>query len=127
MKTILPICAGSLLMLLTGCTHDSMEVRSPFLRQQVFSTSSGERRCALHAAPLITTNGFALSQHIHPTPDPDYVQIGSWYPNHVGRGKSLRASEDYDEQTQLIYCPQCDAEYERACELYRKQSRGRGE
>ncbi len=127
MKSILQMCAGSLLLLPTGCAHGTKQVQSPFLQQQAFTNSAVEHRCALHATPLITTNGFALSQHIHPAPDRDYVQIGSWYPNHVALGKSLSPSEDYDEPTQLIYCPQCDAEYERACELYRKQNRGRHE
>jgi hypothetical protein len=64
---------------------------------------------------------------MHPTPDPDYIQIGSWYPNHVALGKSLIRSEDYLEPARITYCPQCDAEYERASELYRKQNRGRDE
>ncbi len=122
MKAIFQICAGSLVLLLAGCARDANQVRSPFLRQPSFVGSSGERICALHATPLTTTNGFALSQRISGViPVPYYVQIGSWYPNHVALGKSLRRSADYDDPEQVTYCPQCEAEYERVLELYRTQ------
>ena|SRR5215468_7010566 len=128
MKPIVDRCLAGLLALLAGCAHHPEQVWSPFSRQQIFTNSSGEQSCALHRTPLVTTSGFALSFHTSGViPDPDYVSIGTWYPNHVALGKSLTRSEDYDEPTRLTYCPQCQAEYERASELYRASGGRRSE
>jgi len=128
MRTVIPLCVGSLLVLLAGCAHDSPQVRSPFLGQWLFTNSLGERSCVLHGTPLVTTNGFSLSRSLTTGGlAPDYAYIGSWYPNHVGFGGSLRRSQYCDEPTPITYCPQCDAEFERAWELYRNQNRGRDE
>jgi len=124
MKMILRLWVGSLLVLLAGCAHEAEQMRSPFFRQRTLTNSSGERTCALHGTPLVTTNGFALSLRITTGGlNPDYVHIASWYPNHVGFGASLRRSQDYDEPTSVVCCPQCDAECERAWELYLSQNR----
>jgi hypothetical protein len=123
MKTILAACAGILVVLFTGCAHKDTFVCSPFANQKTFTTSSGQKCCALHQTPLVTTNGFILSSNMLINPGLESIQISQFYPNHIGFRVSLNRREpDYVEPDQITYCPQCDAEYRRAAQLCREQN-----
>jgi len=104
----LSVCAT--LALLTGCMDCQYLAEHP-----VVASASGQKLCARHHIPLVTTRGYTLCEdetvifHFHGKSN----IMDNCNPNHIDPHYSLVRTKRYCKRASVTYCPACEGAWQK--------------
>ena len=79
-------------------------------------------KCPMHGAPVILADGFEC--HADITFESEWMEAQSLFPYSVGLFFRLKKSGWFGIPVKIIYCPECQAGFEKRCEEFSRGSIG---
>jgi hypothetical protein len=97
-------------LLFVGC-------RTTWPEDATVTSASGQRLCAKHHIPLVTTRAYQAPTHgdkvylVHNADHPYYHIAEQYCPNHIPEYVAVRPAWILREPTTIAYCPLCEKEF----------------